>query len=184
MKTKVPLLPSKLIAILYHRLISCLSLEHFCIVILNRDRKVAVVVPALGRSAAVSLCSVCRREKHFTHKVCPPRVTNLSDRVYTRVIRIHFFFSPTNVTYSPSCYSILFDEAQSYKVGLLCFSVCNITLDSKELLSRSNRGFGQIKSPSIEGPTECTYKFIPDTGQRVELQIHRLLSIGRHNGKT
>lgn len=63
-----------------------------------------------------------------------------------------------------------------------CANMCNITLDSRQLFSKSDRGFGQIKSPSLQGPTRCTYKFIPDTGQRVELQIYRVVSIGKHNG--
>lgn len=71
------------------------------------------------------------------------------------------------------------------KRSIYCLiSVCNVTLDSKELFRLSGRGFGQIKSPSLEGPTICTYKFIPDVGQRVELQIYRLVAVGRHNGKS
>lgn len=73
-----------------------------------------------------------------------------------------------------------FTRPSSYP--LISVSVCNITLDSRQLFSKSDRGFGQIKSPSLEGPSRCTYRFVPDTGQRVELQIYRLISIGRHNG--
>lgn len=70
----------------------------------------------------------------------------------------------------------------TYVSPFISVSVCNITLDSRQLFSKSDRGFGQIKSPSLEGPSRCTYRFVPDTGQRVELQIYRLISIGRHNG--
>ncbi|XP_058793982.1 uncharacterized protein LOC131665838 [Phymastichus coffea] len=63
-----------------------------------------------------------------------------------------------------------------------CSNMCNVTLNSQLLFSKSDRGFGQIKSPQLEGPSLCTYRFVPDTGQRVELQVWRMISIGRHNG--
>ncbi|XP_023248428.1 uncharacterized protein LOC106647468 [Copidosoma floridanum] len=63
-----------------------------------------------------------------------------------------------------------------------CSKMCNVTLDSRQLFSKSDRGFGQIKSPQLQGPSSCTYRFVPDTGQRVELQVWRIISIGRHNG--
>ncbi|XP_011494413.1 PREDICTED: uncharacterized protein LOC105359497 [Ceratosolen solmsi marchali] len=63
-----------------------------------------------------------------------------------------------------------------------CANMCNVTLDSRQLFSKSDRGFGQIKSPQFKGPSICTYRFVPDTGQRVELQVWRMISIGQHNG--
>ncbi|KAL6265521.1 hypothetical protein P5V15_002316 [Pogonomyrmex californicus] len=75
-----------------------------------------------------------------------------------------------------------FDFPYFYTNTFCSVSVCNITLDSRQLFSKSDRGFGQIKSPYLQGPSRCTYRFVPDTGQRVELQIYRLVSIGRHNG--
>ena len=57
-----------------------------------------------------------------------------------------------------------------------------MTLDSRELLSRSGKSFGQLKSPSIKGPTICYYSFVPSQKQRIELQFYRLVNLGTFNG--
>ncbi|XP_045481783.1 uncharacterized protein LOC123685937 isoform X1 [Harmonia axyridis] len=63
-----------------------------------------------------------------------------------------------------------------------CDHMCNVSIVSSELKEKSGKSFGQIKSPSLQGPDACSYTFIPDRTERVEIQIYRVVNIGRHNG--
>ncbi|XP_014255384.2 uncharacterized protein LOC106669972 [Cimex lectularius] len=63
-----------------------------------------------------------------------------------------------------------------------CTNMCNMTLDARVLISKSGKSFGQLKSPPVQGPTFCWFSFIPDDDQRVEIQIYRLISVGKFNG--
>eukprot|EP00095_Tigriopus_kingsejongensis_P003735 maker-scaffold357_size197762-snap-gene-0.47 protein:Tk03735 transcript:maker-scaffold357_size197762-snap-gene-0.47-mRNA-1 annotation:"PREDICTED: uncharacterized protein LOC658825" len=60
-----------------------------------------------------------------------------------------------------------------------CDNMCNITLTSRDIESRSGQAYGEIKSPStLSGPAFCWYRFVPEPGQRVEIQVYRIKRLG------
>ncbi|XKL64287.1 hypothetical protein PGB90_004373 [Kerria lacca] len=63
-----------------------------------------------------------------------------------------------------------------------CNNICNVTITQNAIFSESKSLVGQIKSPSLPGPALCWYLLKPDPEHRLELQIYRLVNVGRFNG--
>ena len=49
-------------------------------------------------------------------------------------------------------------------------------------MEKSGQSYGEIKSPStLAGPVFCWYRFEPEPGERVEVQVHRIKRIGQRH---
>ena len=59
--------------------------------------------------------------------------------------------------------------------------MCNVTLDAGQLMATSRQPYGHIKSLELHDSQECWYRFQPQRGSRVELQIYRLIDTGHLN---
>ena len=69
--------------------------------------------------------------------------------------------------------------------ALSLFAVCNATIDSVTVLQRSGRSYGMIKSSNMDTPAVCSFTLVPDAKQRVEIQLYRLVGVGRyHNNRS
>lgn len=64
------------------------------------------------------------------------------------------------------------------------FLVCNVTISSRNLAARSGLSWVEIRSPELQGPTSCWWRLASAPGQRIEVQIHRLLSVGSYDNVT
>ncbi|KAE8745234.1 hypothetical protein FOCC_FOCC008025, partial [Frankliniella occidentalis] len=65
-----------------------------------------------------------------------------------------------------------------------CANMCNATIDSVTVLQRSGRSYGMIKSSSMDTAGICAFTLLPDAKQRVELQLYRLVGVGRYHNNS
>ncbi|XP_035700600.1 uncharacterized protein LOC110859521 isoform X2 [Folsomia candida] len=59
-----------------------------------------------------------------------------------------------------------------------CQRTCNVTISARTVATRSGLSWIHLQSPELEGPTSCFWKLHSAPGQRIEVQIHRMVSVG------
>ena len=104
--------------------------------------------------------------------------------IHIIVINTYAYYSVANYAKESSVDDWLQFDSTCYctvRLNVIVFglmTVCNVTLDAAELRISSSLRYGQIKSLEMRDNQICWFRFVPEIGFRIELQIYRLVDMG------